>query len=204
MDADPRAATPASLSPLRLPFVVEGRPGGFATLAEAVAAADDGAVVTVHGPGPFPTPPLFWRGRSLTVRAASGERPCLETAAAADPWQALLTTDRDLTLEGLELRSLPGGAAGRLICSERGALRLTDCRLSAPAGAGIVVRNGSELTLQACRVETGGTAVSVEVGDQTTCKVRIVNTTLDGRDPSAAGLALWAPGRGGRRRWTWS
>ncbi len=47
--------------------------------------------------------------------------------------------------------------------------------------------------LQACRVETGGTAVSVEVGDQTTCKVRIVNTMLAGRDPSAAGLALWAP-----------
>ena len=177
---------------------MEGRPDGFASLAEAVAAADDGAVLAVHGAGPYATPPLTWRGRSLTVRAAPGGRPCLEMAApAADPWQALLTTDRDLTLVGLDRRSPPGaggGAAGRLICCERAALRLTDCRLSAPGGAGVVYRNGTELTLEACRVETGGTAVSAEVGEQTTCKVRIANTTLEVRDPSAAGLALWAPG----------
>ncbi len=107
MVADPAQAAPPPSSSTLLPFVLEGRPGGFATLAEAVAAAEDGAVVLVHGPGPFPTPPLSWRGRALTVRATSGERPCLEMASAADPWQALLTTDRDLTLEGLELRSRP-------------------------------------------------------------------------------------------------
>ena len=172
---------------------MEGRPGAFASLAEAVAAADDGATITVHGPGLFLTPPLSWRGRSLTVRAALDGRPCLEMTAGADPWQALLATDRDLTLEGLDLRAPPGGAAGRLICSERAALRLNDCRLSAPAGAGVVHRNGGELTLQGCRVETGGTAVSVEVGAQATCKVRIIDTTLKVRDLSAAGLALWAP-----------
>ena len=190
----PHAETPALSSLATLPFIVEGRPGGFASLAEAVAAADDGAVVTIHGPGPYPTPPLTWRGRSLTLRAAPGDRPCLEMAApAADPWQALLTTDRDLILDGLDLRLQPGvgaGSTGRLICCERAALRLTDCRLSAPTGAGIVHRNGGELTLQACRIETGGTALSVEVGAQTTCKVRIVKTTLAVRDPSAAALAL--------------
>ncbi len=189
----PHAAAPAPSPAAALPFVVEGRPGGFATLAEAVAAADDGATVTVRGPGVYPTPPLAWHGRSLTVRAAPGARPCLETAApTADPWQALLTTDGDLTLEGLDLRS-PPGMGGRLICCERAALRLTDCRLSAAGGAGVVYRNGGELTLRDCRIETGGTAVSVEVGDMTTCKVRITHTTLEVRDPSGAALALWAP-----------
>ncbi len=185
--------TPARSSPLSLPFIVEGQSTGFATLAEAVAAADDCAVVTVHGAGVYPTPPLTWRGRSLTLRAAGGNRPCLEMiAGAADPWQALLATDRDLTLEGLDLRS-PAGADGRLICCEQAALRLTDCRLYAPTGAGIVHRNGDELTLQSCRIETGGTAVSVEVGGQPTCQVRIVGTTLEARDASGAALALWAP-----------
>jgi serine/threonine protein kinase len=183
---------PTSSPSIPLPFVVEGRPGGFASLAEAVAAADGGAVVTIHGAGPYPTPPLAWRGRSLTLRAAPGDRPCLETTGkAADPWQALFTTDRNLTLEGLDLRS-PPGQGGWLIHCERAALHLRDCRLSAPDGAGIVQRNGAELTLHDCGVDTSGTAVLVEVGDQASCKVCIIHTSLEVRDPSGAGLALWA------------
>jgi len=178
-------------------FIVEGRRGGFASLAEAVAAADDGAVVTIGGAGPYPTPPMAWHGRSLTMRAAPDCRPCLEIqGSASDPWQTLLTTDRDLTLQGLDLRSLPDrsgrGAGGRLICCERADLRLTDCRLSAPDGAGVVHRNGGELSLTGCRVETDGTAVSVEVGEKQSCQIRIVNTLLEARAPSSAGLALWA------------
>ncbi|HVS36551.1 MAG TPA: serine/threonine-protein kinase [Gemmataceae bacterium] len=187
------AVVPAPSISSTLPFVVEGRPGGFATLSAALAAAEDGAVVTIHGAGPYATPPLSLRGRSITLRGAPGERPCLEMAAtAADPWQAILATDRDLFLERLELH-LPASAAGRLICSERAVLRLTDCRLSAPAGAGIVQRNGGELMLQGCRIETSGTAVSVEVGGQADCKIRIMNTALEAQDASAAGLAVWAP-----------
>jgi hypothetical protein len=154
--------------------------------------------VTIRGAGPYSTPPLSWHGRSLTLRAAAPDcRPCLEiTASAADPWQALLTTDRDLTLQGLELRSLPDrsarGAGGRLICCERSNLFLTDCRLSAPDGAGVVHRNGGELSLTGCRIETSGTAVSVEVGEKRTCQIRIVNTLLEAQAPSSAGLALWA------------
>jgi hypothetical protein len=176
---------------------VEGRREGFASLAEAIAAADDGAVVTIRGAGPYSTPPLPWHGRSLTLRAAPDCRPCLEIqGSASDPWQTLLTTDHDLTLQGLDLRSLPNrsgrAAGGRLICCEGANLSLTDCRLAAPDGAGIVHRNGGELSLTGCRVETDGTAVSVEVGEKQTCRMRIVNTLLEARAPSGAGLALWA------------
>jgi serine/threonine protein kinase len=193
--------TAAPPSATFFPFIVEGRRDGFASLAEAVAAADDGAVVTIRGAGPYPTPPLTWHGRSLTLRAAPDCRPCLEIqGSASDPWQTLLTTDRDLTLQGLDLRSLPNrsgrGTGGRLICCERANLFLADCRLSAPDGAGVVHRNGGELSLTGCRVETDGTAVSVEVGVQQTCRVRIVDTLLDARAPSSAGLALWAPAIG--------
>jgi serine/threonine protein kinase len=173
------------------PFMVEGKPGGFASLAEAMAVAGDAAVVTIHGAGPYPTPPLTWHGRSLTLRAAPDCRPCLELqASAADPWQTLLTTDRDLTLQGLNLRSGRGGA-GRLIYCEHGDLHLTDCRLAAPEGAGVVHRNGGRLSLNGCRVDTGGTALSVEVGGNKTCQVRIVNSLLEAHAPTAAGLALW-------------
>ena len=190
-----QAVARAVQPPVPLPFVIEGRPGGFASLAEAVAAANDGAVVTVHGPGPYPMPPLAWRGRSLTLRAAPDGRACLEAAGpAADPWESLLTTDRDLTIEGLDLRApAAGGAGGWLIRCERAGLRLTDCRLSSASGAGVVLRNGGALVLRGCRVETGGGAVSVEVGDQTICKVRIVETVLDVREPGGAAVALWAP-----------
>jgi hypothetical protein len=165
-------------------------------LAEAVAAAGGGGVVTIHGAGPYPTPPLILQGRSLTLRAAPDCRPCLElTATASVPWQALITTDRNLTLQGLDLR-LPSdrsgrAPSGRLICCERANLRLTDCRLSAPDGAGIVQRNGGELWLIGCRVETGDTALSIEIGETKTCQVRIVNTLLDAHEPTAAGLTLW-------------
>ena len=188
------AATAAvSSPPLALPFIIEGRPAGFGSLAEAVAGADDGTVIILHGDGPYRVPPLAWRGRALTLRAAPGVRPVLQAAApAADPWESLLTTDRDLTLEGVDLRSAPG-AGGRLICCERAALRLADCRLTAPGGAGVVHRNGGELSLRGCRVETDGAAVSVEIGDQKTCKVHITDTLLSVREPGGAAVALWAP-----------
>ena len=197
--ASPSAQRPSAASPIATlaPFIIEGRQGGFASLAEALATAEDGAVVIIRGNGPYATPPLIWRGRSLTLRAAPDCRPCLEIkASASDPWQALLTTDRDLTLQGLDLRTLPDrygrSAGGRLIYCERANLRLIDCRLTAPDGAGVVQRNGGELSLTNCRVKTGGTALSVEVGGNKICQVRINNTLLDAHAPTAAGLALWA------------
>ena len=72
-------------------------------------------------------------------------------------------------------------------------MRLTDCRLTAPGGAGVVHRNGGELSLRGCRVETDGAAVSVEIGDRKTCKVRIADTLLEVREPGGAAVALWAP-----------
>ena len=76
--AQPRQSATAAAAvspPLNLPFIIEGRSGGFGSLAEAVAAGDDGAVIIIHGDGPYRIPPLTWPGRSLTLRAAPVSDP---------------------------------------------------------------------------------------------------------------------------------
>lgn len=101
-------ATPAthSLSLARTnepPFRIAGRAEGFPSLAKAIEAARDGEIITIHSSGPFVLPPLSWNGKALTLRAATEVRPRLEMKVGDDPWQALLQTDRSLTLEGLDL-----------------------------------------------------------------------------------------------------
>src|SRR5262249_35920793 len=76
----PSPPAPQPPAPLRTPLVppAEEGPGppfrvgpdaqGFDTLAAAVAAAADGATITVHADGPFVTEPLGVRGKSLTLK----------------------------------------------------------------------------------------------------------------------------------------
>ena len=132
-----------------LPFTIEGRSPGYASLAKAIAAAREGDRITIHGPGPFVTPPLSWQGKTLTLRAATSSRPRLLRKAGDDPWQALLQTDRSLTLQGLDLAvaddSLPGRktSTAPLIRCTQAPLNLTNCRLTCRGnGAALVARGG--------------------------------------------------------------
>src|SRR5262249_33733531 len=123
-DASPPASAPAPLvetqpvpSPLRPiqvpglaprtapPFEILERAVSCTTLRQPLAAAQDGDTILIHGRGPFVTGPLEVRGKSLTLRAAPGARPALVRgpAHAPAPGQALLATDRALTLEGIDL-----------------------------------------------------------------------------------------------------
>src|SRR5262249_39982616 len=148
------------------------------------------------------TPPVSWRGKALTVRAAPDCRAWLERLPSPDPpWQALLTSDRPLTLRGLELRLGPdgpaGGAAvapaeGPAVCVQGAALALEDGRLrSAGRAPLVVVRDGGELGVKACRLEAGAVALSVEVG-YTPCRVRLEGNTCTVREASGVVLSLWA------------
>ena len=77
----------------------------FATLDEAVTAAQSGDTIEIRGNGPFVTEPIDLQTKDLVVRAGQGFRPVLkqkpETIAALAP---LIYTKGSLVLEGLELQ----------------------------------------------------------------------------------------------------
>jgi hypothetical protein len=186
----------------RVSFVVEGVPGSFATLAEAVARAPDCGTVIVQGTGTVGCPPLRTQGKALTVRAAVKDRPCLEMTAPASPsWPTLLTTDRPLTLEGLELRH-PGARSGDpstlaelgpLLSCEQASLRLVNCRLSGRGPSPlIVVRNAPQATLERCWIDAEAVGLSVEVG-KAPCRLQLQENTFTDHGASGVALSLWAP-----------
>jgi hypothetical protein len=106
----------------------------FATLAAAVAAADDGDAIEVRGDGPFVSPALKLGNKALTIRAAPGSWPVFQLhAAAANAMESLLQTDAPLVLEGLEFhcperRNAQPGRYLRLILAPRAPLHVANCR----------------------------------------------------------------------------
>lgn len=192
------STTPAVAASAPL-FSIVGRPEGFSSLAKAIAAANDGDSIILSGPGPFVTSPLCWQGKALTLRAANGTRPRLELRSNDDPWQALLQTDRALTLEGLELALAEDKSRKRtqqatpLIRCAGAPLSLSNCRLFGGAdGAVLVARNPGAVIVRNCRIDAGAVGVSVEVGQGGSVRLHIEKTKLTVRDPSGAALSLWA------------
>lgn len=179
------------------PFAIEGRSEGFSSLANAIAAAVEGDIITVRAPGPFLMPPLSWNGKALTLRAAEGTRPRLELTACAEPWQGLLQTDRALTLEGLELAEVSAQSPQRsrtpLIRCTHSSLYLTNCRLQSKSdGATLVVRNPRAIIVRGCDIESGAVGFAIEVGQTDSACIRIENTRLSVCDAAGIALSLWA------------
>jgi serine/threonine protein kinase len=126
------------------PFVLisEGKSPSqqFATLAEAIARAASGDTIEVHGNGPFELQPIDLGEKALTLRAAEGFWPVLSLAAeAVQKDLALLTTEAELTLEGVEFRregdGKPGATGLKHIYSEGEALKIANCRFVLPGKA---------------------------------------------------------------------
>jgi serine/threonine protein kinase len=186
---------PAPRRAARPPFHAEGR--DFADLAEAIAATRDGGRIIVHGTGPHRLRPLAWRGKTLTLRAAPGVRPCLETDTAGTKDQPLLCTDRPLTLEGLELRRAADGAgepsAGPLVSVQGASLHLSDCRLHGPDRGPTVVCRGGDLLVRCSRILAGAVGLSVEAEEHAHRHVHLVETTIRTHQPGGLGLLLSAP-----------
>jgi hypothetical protein len=107
----------------------------FDTLAEAVRGASDGDIVEIRGNGPFVTGPIKIGNQALTIRAAEGFRPIIQSGpATVGVVDDLIQSDAPLTLEGLVLRGLNRSGAVApptpfcLVRSRGPAIRATNCR----------------------------------------------------------------------------
>jgi hypothetical protein len=170
---------------------VSGADRTFSTLADAVAAAADGATLTLHGPGPFRTWPLNLEGKALTLRAAAGSRPLVERLdAPGGTWDALLGGDRPLTLEGLDLRA--GQGIAPLVSIEGAKVRLLNCSLRGDtSGPLLALRRGQQLDVEDCRLTARSQAIAVEVAERP-CRVRLSKSHVEVLDPFAPALLLWS------------
>jgi hypothetical protein len=199
--AEGTASAPAAAHELPTAIEVRGLSGPFRSLAEAVAAAPDGGVVVLRGPGPFRTAPLSLAGKALTLQAGPGPRPRLERADTEErPWEALLSSDRPLTVRGLSLRAgaaeEQGPGVAPLVCVEGATLFLADCRLeSAGRGPLFTLRRGTGLRLENSRLEAEALAASVEVGPERACRVELADCRVHVRNPAGAALSLWSAER---------
>ncbi|WP_226350137.1 right-handed parallel beta-helix repeat-containing protein [Pseudonocardia sp. ICBG601] len=181
---------------------------GHRSLAEAVAAAPEGAVISV-APGTY-TEPLVLR-RAVTVTAEEG--PGTVRIAPREGVAVVLAGPPSATaqLSGITVQGAPGVVAAVLVTS--GALRLTectvagagwsavlarddgavhagDCALSAPAGAGVVVSSPVGSSVSLCRITDIGTTAVVVAGDGV---LDLTATRIDG--PAGNGVFVHERGR---------
>jgi putative intracellular protease/amidase len=106
------------------------------SLAQAVAAAQEGGVIELRADGPFCSDRALVAQKPLTIRAASGCLPQLELASSGKQHGAL-TCLAPLTLEGLVVRCADEQLASdsSLVCCEGTSLRILNCRFELPATA---------------------------------------------------------------------
>jgi uncharacterized protein (TIGR03067 family) len=144
-------------------FVLLPRDGGaeqqFATLADAVAAANNGDTIEVNGDGPFASEPIHIAGKALTIRAGRGFQPVInlqpKEGKIEDP---LLETDSPLVLEGLALQRLETWQGGRghperngLLLVWKAPIRAANCRfLTKTSCVGIWAIESSVCDLRNC------------------------------------------------------
>jgi hypothetical protein len=173
--------------------VVGEGPARHETLAAALAAAADGDTITIHGDGPFITDPVILPAKALTIRAAPGSHPVLTFATPPAEWKALLTSDRPLALEGIELRRGPGGAPAHLLYATGGSLRLTGCRVTAEGhSAPVVARGVGRIEFRDCQFLAGGLALCAEVGPGAGCELALAGNRIEVSEKGAAAVSVWA------------
>ncbi len=193
MAAQEVAATPPPPTP---GYLVQSTGKAYPTLAAAVAAAGDVDTVVVRIDGLHPTDPVTVKGKALTLRAAPGCRPALQLATPPPAWQALLASDRSLTLVGIELREQRGKEPAHLICVTGGSLRLSHCWVSAPGcSSPIVARQATRVELDGCQVQAGELAVCAELAAPEGGEVVLRGSRIEVDDAGAAALSVWSGGR---------
>jgi serine/threonine protein kinase len=163
-EARARLATARAESPPTKPFVLPGNEGraevGFATLAEAVAAARTGDAIEIRRNGPIVVDPIRVPA-ALAVRAAEGYRPVIQLSPEGVASNgAILDTKSPLILEGLEFHGPrgPSKAPGTpaLIRARRASLHVAHCRFVVRGeGKALLVTCPADVTARNCEFEVG-------------------------------------------------
>jgi hypothetical protein len=166
----------------------------------AVAAAQDGDTIVIHGDGPFPTRPIAIQGKTLAIKAAPGYQPRIVFVPEKDDpiWQPLLTSDRALTLEGLDLCEQPGTTdpdkpkTTHLVYCEHAGLHLKSCRLLAPHSCALVVcRRPPRLEIEDCRIVAHTAALCIEAGSNSGSEINLRGNRLAIQGTCGTALSLW-------------
>ena len=169
-------------------FAVEGSQRPYATLAEAIAAAPEDGIITVHGDGPYPSSAIRIENKKLSIRAAPGSKPRFEPESLEPGSSQFLGATADLALEGLDIHwpvhSPPGKAeefgTKSVIHQSKGKLSIVNCRIAGGANTVCIGSGGRELTIDRCHL-IAGTAASAGVGwKPSAASVRIENTAFEG------------------------
>jgi hypothetical protein len=161
-EARARLAAARAESPAAKPFVVPGHDGraevGFATLAEAVAAARTGDAIEIRRNGPIVVPPIRVPA-ALAIRAAEGYRPVIQLSPEGVAGSgAILDTQSPLILEGLELQrpvgpsQAPGTPA--LVRTHQASLHVAHCRFVVKGESNtLLVTCPADVTARNCEFE---------------------------------------------------
>jgi serine/threonine protein kinase len=174
----------------------------FDTLAAAVSAASDCDTICISGRGHVPTGPIQIHDKRIIIRAGGVEKLRLEfdRPRTAPPWQALIRTNRDLSLDGIDLTAAAASSAGgpanvtHLIYVERGALSMSRCRLESPGGTALIVCRGCpQVSLQGCFLNAWASAL---IEDR--CPhLFISRSEIRTCDPDGAAVVLLPPSEAG-------
>ncbi|TYK43063.1 right-handed parallel beta-helix repeat-containing protein [Actinomadura decatromicini] len=167
--------------------VASGHPHCYATVAEAVAMAPAGGVVRVS-PGRYEETVVA--DRNVTI-VADGGRGAVELTGPAGG-SAVVVAAEQVVLEGLVLRGTAehpaldvplgagtvrdceviGAAWSAVLVRARGELRMADCRVTNPEGAGVVAVDSGGGTVERTVIESVGSS-AVVVADRADLRVRL-------------------------------
>ncbi|WP_370096181.1 right-handed parallel beta-helix repeat-containing protein [Streptacidiphilus sp. MAP12-20] len=145
------------------------RSGEYATVAEALAAAEPGDTVAL-GAGVYRENVVL--DKAVTLRSAEGPG----TVRIEPPAGSALLVLASAAVHGLVLEGQDGSAPAVLIAS--GASELTECRIATRSSVGIEVRGEAAPSVRNCRVENpGGLGIRVSEAAQALVEDCVVDTT---------------------------
>jgi serine/threonine protein kinase len=164
---------PSVVSTSPPPFVILARnaraEGTFATLAEAVTAAQSGDTIEIRGNGPFVSDPINLGKKALVVRAGEGFRPVIELSPARGQGAIpSLDTRAPLVLEGLELRRIgeecyKGGPVPLMVRARGAPVRAANCRFVAfPDRVAVTADQSPLCELRNCELLSAGQFACVD------------------------------------------